>query len=379
MLGIPESIHKTLLPNPNLNVIDLTSFPTPPHNTPLNLLMLPNAELFSDMATCITGPDNVPFLQSLGMPAVWDIPDLQERALHMGTQGQQSLCYPLGKTCQHVRLPFWVLEFWDEAHKVADAKEQWHSAITWLKEHKRQDILSLLTGLPWDYRLPRNFGGDITDFAWFCSKSWLRSTQMDMIMALLNQNLKDHHISAATAVYTSFSQKLICIFQRSKETYLSDKTTQFIRDIGGGLKEGSIQKVGMVVCVQILDDGTAALPEDSEPGSVGNHWVGVVIDTAVGVIQYGDALGKPPPAELLTILEWWLAVNTASTQIKLEPLPCPAQTDSISCSILAANAVVHHLLPQKHPLIPPGKSVVFARMEILKALVSDLQRLVCSI
>lgn len=105
-----------------------------------------------------------------------------------------------------------------------------------------------------------------------------------MIIALLNQNLKDHHILVATAVYMSFSQKLICIFWRSKETYLSDKTTQFICDIGGRLKESSLQKVGMVVCIQILDNGTMALPEGSEPSSVGNHWVGVVTDTAVSVI-----------------------------------------------------------------------------------------------
>ena len=84
MLEIPESIHKTLLPNPHLNVIDITSFSTPPHNTSLNLLMLP-AELFSDMATWITELDNVLFLQSLEMPAIWDIPNLQECALRIGT------------------------------------------------------------------------------------------------------------------------------------------------------------------------------------------------------------------------------------------------------------------------------------------------------
>jgi hypothetical protein len=149
MFDIPESIYKILLPNPHLNVIDLTSFPTPPHDTPLNLLALPDAELFSNIATRITRPDDVPFLQSLGMPSRWDIPKIQERVLNPAVEGQRSLRYPLGRTSQHIRLPFWVLEFWDEAHKVMYAKQHWHSAILWLKEHRRQDILSLLTGLPW--------------------------------------------------------------------------------------------------------------------------------------------------------------------------------------------------------------------------------------
>jgi predicted esterase YcpF (UPF0227 family) len=93
----------------------------------------------------ITRPDDVPFLQSLGMPSRWDIPKIRERVLNPAVEGQRSLRYPLGRTSQHIRLPFWVLEFWDEAHKVMYAKQHWHSAILWLKEHRRQDI-------PWDYQ-----------------------------------------------------------------------------------------------------------------------------------------------------------------------------------------------------------------------------------
>jgi len=160
-----------------------------------------------------------------------------------------------------------------------------------------------------------------------------------MMMALLNQNLLDHGITVATAVDTMFGQKLINIHRRTKETYLEDKPAQFIRNVGGKLNE---KKVGMVICVRLCDDGTVALPEG--PDLVGNHWVGVIIDAALGVMRYGDAFGKPPPAELLTILEWWLAVEIPSfLPSKLELLPCTAQTDSFSCSILAANAITHHL------------------------------------
>jgi len=378
MFDIPENICKILLPNPRLNVIDLTSFPTPPHDTPLNLLALPDAELFSNIATRITGPDDVPFLQSLGMPFRWDIPQLQERVLNLGVKGQQSLRYPLGKTSQHIQLPFWVLEFWDKAHKVAHAKHHWHSATLWLKEHKRQNMLSLLTGLPWNHQLPRHFGGDVIDLAQFCSQNWLHSPNLDMMMALLNQNLLDHGISVATVVDTMFGQKLIDIHRRSKETYLDDKTAQFIRNMGARLKERSVEKVGMVICVRLCDDGTVALPKGSD--LAGNHWVGVVIDAALGVIHYGDALGKPPPAELLSILEWWLVVEVPRFMpFKLELLPCTAQKDSFSCSILAANAITHHLLPQVSLLISAGKSVILTHIEILKALLFLLQKLVCSI
>jgi hypothetical protein len=53
-----------------------------------------------------------------------------------------------------------------------------------------------------------DFGGNAIEF---CSKSWLRSPHLpvDMLMALLNQDLQDHKNSLATAVCTTFGQKLI--------------------------------------------------------------------------------------------------------------------------------------------------------------------------
>lgn len=69
------------------------------------------------------------------------------------------------------------------------------------------------------------------------------------------------------------------------------------------------------------------------------------------LISYSDSLGKPIPAMLLKVLQWWLLdlcrmigfpVNSAT--VTVAPLLITSQGNSFSCGILSTNSIAHYLI-----------------------------------
>ena len=211
-MPIPPKIHSTLLPKADLNVVDLCRFSIPEAKNGPELHTLPDEKLFSQLASMVTD-GSVMFLQSLPMPTMPQLEILQAKfnncmESNMET-GIQSLLYSFGTST--LRLPLWVLDYWGEANIILEQKSRWDPAVYWLKTRKQHEAIKLLTELPWKYQIPKTMGGHISDLALFCSEQWLKGSQVDIMLEILQDHLRSEK-SQGVVKDVSFLQKLIKVY-----------------------------------------------------------------------------------------------------------------------------------------------------------------------
>jgi hypothetical protein len=106
-----------------------------------------------------------------------------------------------------------------------------------------------------------------------------------------------------------------------------------------------------------------------------NHWVAVILESRTKKILYRDSLGKAMSRELQAILRWWTNEHT-ETQFTVDKLPITHQIDTISCGLLAWNALAHFSLPQKYLLISPTR-VAAEQLQMLLCICSHHQDSIC--
>jgi hypothetical protein len=145
-MGIPPGISQTLLPQDDLNVVELVNFSVSVRKSSLTLLSQPDSELFSKIASRIAGEEHFAFLRMLSIPTVTELKILEERLEKVSEievddeEKPKSLVYPLVNTgSSNIWLPFWVLEYWSKMHEIAQNKDHWGPAIAWLKWKKSPD------------------------------------------------------------------------------------------------------------------------------------------------------------------------------------------------------------------------------------------------
>ena len=78
-MGIPQGISEVLLPQDDLNVVDLIDFAIPVGKNAPDLLAMDDPTLFSEFNSLITGKGHVSFLHSLSIPTAREVEILQER------------------------------------------------------------------------------------------------------------------------------------------------------------------------------------------------------------------------------------------------------------------------------------------------------------
>ena len=102
-MGIPPGISEILLPQDDLNVVDLVDFAIPIGKHTPDLLALDNNTLFSKIESLITCKKHISFLHSLSIPTAAYIVILLER-LENATENPddqekpKSIVYPLPTT-----------------------------------------------------------------------------------------------------------------------------------------------------------------------------------------------------------------------------------------------------------------------------------------
>ena len=185
MAGIPEAIAQVLLPHPHLSVLDLIRFPTPPK---LDSYLSAHSTLFSEAPSAITNQREAIALLRLCQPCLNDIIQCQrilEEEMGPDQQKYQSINYPVTNE-QTLKIPIWVLEYWEilEKHKgICEQKELWLAAETNLKREQAHNVLNILATIPWSYKLPRHLGSQIPSGLLMCylkilvcpgSKLWRR-------------------------------------------------------------------------------------------------------------------------------------------------------------------------------------------------------------
>jgi len=367
-MGIPPGISEILLPQDNLNVVDLIDFAIPLGKHGPDLLALDNSTLFSKTRSLITSKEHVSFLNSLSIPTAVDVEFLQERLENMSENEEkpQSLVYPLPTaTSPSIRLPLWVLEYWSKAHEVLEQKEFWIPAVAWLKQRKNHEALNTLRQVPWNYHTPdtelKN-ALDISDLALLCSERWLGTAQMDTMSVVLNDRLASCQIQVSVQP-NNFFQKLLALYRLARDTYSTDKPTNFIRKLADNLKSGTVPFACTAVAVR-LTENEVVLPDGQEKPSNHRDWCALIINVNQRTLHYGDPMGSPPPAELVAVMAWWLNLSFPEA-FTFQMLPITQQADSFSCSILTINALFHYFIPSTSLLLNNNTTCLLARSDVL--------------
>ena len=367
MEKILEYVKGNILPNDSLDLLEITSFITPPiTSNPPHLLL--TEELFSKKSGMVKNAVSACVLLCLQVPKKEDTNELKIRVEEAKRNGYASFIYPMsaGATLQ---LPFWVLEFRDGAREVVSEKALWRTVVQWICSKGEVRALKYLEQLPWKDTVElwrRHYS--VKDLAPLCSEKWPTSQHVDLFGQVLQDQLHSAGINSAFILKTTFLDKLLTTYRYDAMTYLEEWSTSHIQKLGEALVNVTYAKIAMSVSVRIKA-GRTALPTNSEPG---NHWVTVILNVETLSILYGDSYRLPPPTELHDMLQWWLSHHRAET-FQWADLPTSLQSDNFSCSILSVNGMAHVLLPTVFPLIPE-ESCISACIDMLILIVNCLKQ-----
>ena len=148
MENIPAYVKKNILPADNLNVLDIISFPCPPITNPPQLLF-GTTNLFSKNPSIVQDATAAHILLSLCIPDTKDLSKLKTKFLEAEQDGFVSFIYPVNKSVSGIKLPFWVVDFWQAIHQVISSKAVWSTAVQWIQSKGELWGVSLLQQIPW--------------------------------------------------------------------------------------------------------------------------------------------------------------------------------------------------------------------------------------
>ncbi|KAF8314588.1 uncharacterized protein EI90DRAFT_2948021 [Cantharellus anzutake] len=149
------------------------------------------------------------------------------------------------------------------------------------------------------------------------------------------------------------------------ERYRCDQTCQTLQQFGIELASGSVSQFGGITHIN------------------NNHWIAFLISPVESTIYVADSLRQPTEDNGLSavdVLQWWLAASYSSPNKSVLPfqiawLPIAYQKDSISCGLLALNALMHHLIPTKYSLCT-NNNMVMLHVKFLTSILDHHDKLV---
>ena len=362
MSGIPTAISNILLPSPKLSIIDFIQFLTPPNTLSRQLSTIPN--LFSDARSAITDERNAVALQRLPRPNSDDIIECRKKLLEASTKKCQSIDYPISEQTT-LKVPIWAFDYWEAMEGICEEKALWLAAERTLKKDGAHDILELLSTIPWGYSLPRILGFKVVELARFCTDGWLKTIHMDQMGFVINNQLQSEDQMILDWTHTMLMVRDYRFFRDTYfDTMLAKPTTLHKNGAKIEGENPTYTKIGIYFPVNCGGD----LPE---PDTMGNHWVGAVIDIVEKQILYVDPMKHPPPNELILALQWWLGQHVGGNfVVDSETLECSQQSDVVSCGIWTLNAIAHHLSPNEFRLIQNGQDAIKERCTQIKHIVN---------
>ena len=172
---IPPDIRKAILPPDSLSPHHLIHFQIP--NNTLPIVLSNNPQVFSRTVSHIVNATSATVLWSFHVPQPEDLERLKIIATEGGLTGHVSIEYPTLHS-NPLKIPLWVLTFWEELLRTCNGRDEWRSAIEWLRGKYAYRTLKILKDLPWNARLPMCRGCTTLNLAGFCSTDWLSSQHM---------------------------------------------------------------------------------------------------------------------------------------------------------------------------------------------------------
>ncbi|TFK58090.1 hypothetical protein BDN72DRAFT_907092 [Pluteus cervinus] len=350
--NLPDFVYGPLLPKSSLNVFDFLTFPIPPEEKAPKIIHQEN--LFLAEPSIVDDAAKALVLRQIPMPKKMDVDLLKCQSTQVEELGCGSFACPI-KGGSTIKLPFWVFDFWAQAHAVKDGQETWKDAYEWMRHQEGQygAGITALRRLPWNAQLT-NFGGDSSlTLAGYCiPQNWLNSTHVDQQLTILRTQMLGNQ--DVTIIDTHIVTKLIQVYRSGMDPGLEKKSTGHLRNLAQKLVGNPVARLGMVLTVH-LSSGSAQLPSEAHQS---NHWVAAVISMDAQKVYYGDSLHNPPPGELVDVINWWLGlVDNTKTPFEFDTLACTLQSDGDSCSILAINSLSHYFIPTVIALLPDDDPV----------------------
>jgi len=378
-LQVPPLHSETLLPSPQMSVLDLVNMDLPPitsdqenaaysKDIPMTFSFFSTSQPIND--------DEI--LKQVVVPPKGLVAKLLDQAKQCWLDGAESLTFP--GISQN--LPLWSLHFWSDLHlKVNPARVSWERALTWLQ---REDLnlfqdqvratWEALATVSWSGNLPALSPdqGHQTQFAKsillkFLSRDWLSDEQVDLMIYFLEAETKStlphREIHFVDTVLWRKILELYDADQSGRKVY-DPKGTTFLHRFGAGLSE----KSELAGIFHIND----------------NHWIAIAVDISLQNLLYGDPAQLPTNSRIISALRWFLSCHVSSLppdQLDDGILLCPEQSFSIdtwSCGIYCFNGLAHHFLKQ-YPLIQNTSSPVFgdlARMATLQKIIERCNSIV---
>lgn len=372
-LEIPPSIKPVILPDPKLSVLNLIRFRTPigsrVDDAPLSI----NPNLFSEAPSSIDAR-LASIIPGLRPPTLDDLQACFNGLPEAISAGHKSFNYPKDDLTL-IKLPFWVLEYWRQVAAVSAIKIQWTTAEEYMKSVGAHHVIDKLSEIPWGYILDGSWGLSITDLAQFCSRNWLSSGHVDIMVQVMNNQLSSYGIKMVEVLDSCYNEKIVRQYRYNPDNYLPDKSAGHLKVLGQQLADGRLTRAAFCIPVWV-GEGPALLPGGTGPER-GNHWTAATIDVPNKCIFYADTLGFDIPNELEAALTWWLANHIAGS-FTLSRMACSQQDDGFSCAVLAANAIMHLFCGNQVPLIQSSAEAMATRVTYLVNFV-DLQKNVSAI
>ena len=351
MFDIPPDIRAIILPSKETGILDLVQYPIraiPPPNGP-DLNATSDATLFSIIASLMQTPDQVSFVRGLPMPPRNMLVSLESRIQKSSSADPpwNSLAYPFHRNV--VRLPFWVVTYWEDAYKLLADKELWSQAISWAKNQKKNlplGVMDALRSLSWMHNLPHS-RAEVRGVATLLSSQYISTDVIDELTGELSMWLENDGQAGLLRIPKTYLVLLGKAYQAAMSNNSNYQMPRCLERDGTLIQEGGVTKIYLVLGVLTANIPHCEATDLMEAEKRGNHYMAIVIDIKKRILFVGDSLGFWVPQEFVRMVEWWIQLYNPSDTfngLRIEKLPCTTQSDNFSCGILAVNSLEHYFL-----------------------------------
>lgn len=362
-MEIPDKMLDVLLPSKSASVQQLLDFKLP------EVLNFKGTYKIDDIVTRMDATDFDPkILSRIPIPPFENFQEIAKAAVLRAADGGGSIACTHYPWSGRARFPLWIAAYWVEVVDITERfVKPWRQALAKLRGRMRgwdsevgfahqkritaELALKQLKRLRWadEIRTLEKDFDVVTSLTHYLTDKWLTNGNINQMLAALRRKLAnegfEHNVAITGTTFTHLLTQTYNDNLQKDVDYHANKHLEWLRTVAADAVSHS-GKIGLIFHIR------------------STHWVPVIVDTTHGVLFYGDSLAYEPDEVVLLSVRWWISQHTTAP-LKLENLTCTQQRDTISCGLMAYNAIAHHFLPESVPLAAASDVAV----ERLRALI----------
>ena len=183
----------------------------------------------------------------------------------------------------------------------------------------------------------------VHDMVTLLSDSWLSDFHIDSTLQNISHNYGNHYGAEASDQHVLLPvfdiNSIVSAYKGHQKHGCAVEKGKNLLEVERRIILGQVDSAGGVLCPP-------------------NHWTSLVITFKQPGILYGDSLRNPMPFDKASSFWRWIVhrlsqsgTKVQESQIPISPLGIATQQDSNSHGLFALNAISHHYLQQKSPLL----------------------------